>query len=118
MDSVIAPRLRALPNPLIGSAPVGGAGSEGSRRATACEEGGGADSATTRLKSCVGIRGIALGGERRDCRKVAGMLAMVERDGCRTRGGAGSENPGVGGSIPSQPTILLSYLPVREFPPN
>jgi len=25
------------------------------------------------------------------------------------------ENPGVGGSIPSQPTILLSYLPVSEF---
>jgi hypothetical protein len=31
--------------------------------------------------------------------------------------GGGSENPGVGGSIPSQPTILLNYLPIREFPP-
>jgi len=29
--------------------------------------------------------------------------------------GGGSENPGVGGSIPSQPTILLSYLPIWGF---
>jgi len=29
----------------------------------------------------------------------------------------GTENPGVGGSIPSQPTILLSYLPTKEFLP-
>ena len=27
----------------------------------------------------------------------------------------GSENPGVGGSIPSQPTISLSYLPISKF---
>ena len=31
--------------------------------------------------------------------------------------GPRSENPGVGGSIPSQPTVLLSSLPIREFLP-
>ena len=50
-------------------------------------------SATTRLKSCVGIRGIALESDGRDCRKVA--VAIVGHDGCRSRGVAGSENPGV-----------------------
>jgi hypothetical protein len=63
-------------------------------------------SATTRLKSCLDIRGIALDGARRECGKVAEMLAMVGHDGRRSGDGAGSENPGVGGSIPSQPTIL------------
>ena len=29
-----------------------------------------------------------------------------------------SENPGVGGSIPSQPTIHFNQLPVREFLPS
>jgi hypothetical protein len=28
-----------------------------------------------------------------------------------------SENPGVGGSIPSQPTIHFKQLPTREFLP-
>src|SRR5258706_14287330 len=75
-------------------------------------------SATTRLKSCVDIRGIALKGERRDCRKVAGMLAMVGHDGRQSGGGAGSENPGVGGSVPSQPPIHFTQLATIEYLPT
>ena len=29
--------------------------------------------------------------------------------------GVGSENPGVGGSIPSLPTMIFKQLPVRKF---
>ena len=32
--------------------------------------------------------------------------------------GGGSENPGIGGSIPSQPTIFFKELPTVEFLSN